>query len=277
MSTKVPPIKCQGIKTKLVPFIIDNLNWDKDGTWYEPFLGSGVVLFNVLPNKAVVNDRNEHIIHLYQEIQLGNVTGATVRDYLENESPKLNKGGVDYYYEVRKRFNEQHSPYDLLFLNRSCFNGLMRFNKSGGFNVPFCQKPNRFAKAYITKICNQIDYVASVMRDRDWEFRSGDWRNIMNEPTAQDCIYLDPPYIGRDTNYVGEWSNEDACELAQYAHNTSARVILSMWKENKYRKNKHIEECWADYKIFEFDHFYHVGSKETLRNSMTEAVLVNLC
>lgn len=63
MPTLVPPIKCQGIKTKLVPFIQDTLDWDGNGTWYEPFLGSGVVLFNIQPERAIVSDRNEYIIH----------------------------------------------------------------------------------------------------------------------------------------------------------------------------------------------------------------------
>lgn len=274
MTTKVPPIKCQGIKTKLVPFIVENLEWDYSGTWFEPFLGSGVVLFNVLPQKAIVNDRNSYIIDLYKGIQSGSITGASVRQFLEEESPKLEAGGVEYYYEVRTRFNELHSPYDLLFLNRSCFNGIMRFNKRGQFNVPFCQKPNRFAKAYITKICNQVDYVASIMEGRDWVFQSGDWRENMALASAGDCVYLDPPYIGRDTNYVGEWPESEAEALSAYAHESQAHVLLSMWKENKYRKNEHIDRCWSDFDCREFSHFYHVGSKESLRNAMTEALLV---
>lgn len=275
MTVKVPPIKCQGIKTKLVPFIVDNLNWDRNGTWYEPFLGSGVVLFNVLPDRAVVNDRNEHIINLYKGIQSGEITGQSVRRFLEDEAPRLSEGGVNYYYEIRKRFNDSHSPYDLLFLNRSCFNGIMRFNKKGGFNVPFCQKPDRFAKAYITKICNQVDYVASVMEGHNWQFVSGDWREIMSLPKKGDCVYLDPPYIGRDTNYVGEWPETEAEALAVAAHELESRVLLSMWKENKYRRNEHIDKCWADFAVCEFSHYYHVGSKESLRNAMTEALLIN--
>ena len=121
MSTFVPPIKCQGIKTKLVPFIQDSLKWDGAGTWIEPFLGSGVVLFNIQPQRAIVGDRNEHIIRFYQGIQTGLYTPEVVRNYLEKQSPLLIEGGVEYYYEVRRRFNEYHDPLDLLFLNRSCF------------------------------------------------------------------------------------------------------------------------------------------------------------
>lgn len=274
MTTLVPPIKCQGIKTKLIPFIKDNLDWDGEGIWYEPFLGSGVVLFNVCPDRAYVSDRNEHIINFYKALQAKDITAATMRDFLEEEAPKLEADGVEYYYEVRNRFNELHSPYDLIFLNRACFNGIMRFNKKGGFNVPFCQKPNRFAKAYITKICNQIDNVQHIIEDRDWTFVACDWKETMKLPQSGDCVYLDPPYLGRDTNYVGEWPESEAVDLADAAHQTDALVYLSMWKENKYRFNEHIPQCWGDFRCLEYSHFYHVGSKESLRNAMTEALLV---
>jgi DNA adenine methylase len=111
MSVIVPPIKCQGIKTKLVPFIEETINWDKQqGIWYEPFLGSGVVLFNVCPQRAVVGDRNQHIIDFYRSVQRHEITSESMREYLERESVMLRTGGAEYYYEVRDRFNTSHSP-----------------------------------------------------------------------------------------------------------------------------------------------------------------------
>jgi DNA adenine methylase len=62
----VPPIKCQGIKTKLIPFIAENIEWNGKGKWIEPFLGSGVVLFNIQPDIALISDTNKHIIELYK-------------------------------------------------------------------------------------------------------------------------------------------------------------------------------------------------------------------
>jgi DNA adenine methylase len=70
----IPPIKSQGIKTKLIRFILSNISWDGGGRWIEPFLGSGVVLFNVQPQQAIVNDINPHIIRLYQMIYTGDLT-----------------------------------------------------------------------------------------------------------------------------------------------------------------------------------------------------------
>ncbi|MFQ5651644.1 MAG: DNA adenine methylase, partial [bacterium] len=67
----VPPLKCQGIKTKLVSFIATTVKWHGQGKWIEPFLGSGVVLFNINPERALVSDTNKHIIQFYRDIQEG--------------------------------------------------------------------------------------------------------------------------------------------------------------------------------------------------------------
>src|SRR5699024_5237517 len=124
--------------TKLIPFISDSVKWEGDGIWVEPFLGSGVVLFNIQPKKAIIGDSNPHIISFYQKIQSGSITPSIVRQFLEQEGKKLLETNGDYYYEVRERFNEFKSSLDFLFLNRSCYNGMMRFNSKGNFNVPFC-------------------------------------------------------------------------------------------------------------------------------------------
>ena len=67
--TKVPPIKIQGIKTKLVPFIAASIYWDDNGTYFEPFMGSGVVGFNLQPKKAIFSDTNPYIIQFYKDLQ----------------------------------------------------------------------------------------------------------------------------------------------------------------------------------------------------------------
>lgn len=123
----------------------------------------------------------------------------SAREFLECEGKKLAAGGAEYYYEVRQRFNEKQSPFDFLFLNRSCFNGVMRFNRHGQFNVPFGHKPQRFAPAYITKIVNQIGWAAKQMQGKEWEFRVAPWEETLSQAAPNDFVYLDPPYIGRHT------------------------------------------------------------------------------
>lgn len=270
----VPPIKCQGIKTKAVPFIREKVDRNDTGIWIEPFVGTGAVAFNMAPERAVLTDKNQYIIALYQGIQSGAITSKIVREFLEEHGEKLGRYGGDYYIKMRDAFNHNGDPLYFLFLNRSDFNGMIRFNKSGKFNVPFCQKPNRFSKAYITKICNQVAGVAEIMRGRDWRFACCPWQEAFAYASEDDYIYLDPPYIGRDTSYVGEWAAEEAVLLADYAHRTPANVCLSMWKENEFRKNQHLFDYWSDFTWYEHDHFYHFGAREANRHPIIEVLAV---
>jgi DNA adenine methylase len=270
----IPPIKCQGIKTKLVPFIKDHVNRDPEGLWIEPFVGTGVVAFNIVPKHALLVDKNQYIIKFYQSIQNGTITSKNVRDFLEYHGNMLEKHGKEYYLDMRDEFNTSGDPMYFLFLNRSDFNGMIRFNRSGQFNVPFCQKPNRFSKAYITKICNQVSNVASVMKDKDWIFKCSSWEKAFDDATERDYIYLDPPYIGRDTSYVGEWPEEEAIKLSEYAHKTPANVCLSMWRENQFRRNEHLYQYWSDFTWYECEHFYHIGAKESNRHPMMEVLAI---
>lgn len=110
----IPPLKIQGIKTKIVPLIAQNIMIDDHTTWIEPFMGSGVVGFNLAPKNAIFSDINPYIIQFYKAIQNKEITAITARQFLESEGEKLRLGDADYYYEVRNRFNSEHSPLDFL-------------------------------------------------------------------------------------------------------------------------------------------------------------------
>lgn len=272
---KVPPIKCQGIKTKLVNFITSSIEWSGEGTWVEPFVGSGAVVFNVQPQRAVIADSNPHIIRFYQDIQNNIVTPEQIREYLYQQGELLSQTGTgtdSYFYEVRSRFNECPNSLDFLFLSRSCFNGMMRFNKSGGFNVPFCRKPDRFRQAYITKIVNQVNWVKSVMEGKNWEFVTQDWRETLSNVSSNDFVYLDPPYIGKHTDYFNQWIEEDALELARITQQLPSGYALSMWADNQYRQNDHLTNWNGE--IVTRAHFYHVGGNIDNRNEVNEALVI---
>ena len=97
----IPPVKCQGIKTKLVNFIASSISWEGKGKWIEPFLGSGVTAFNILAPKALLADTNPNIINLYRQIQKQEIDRNIVKEFLEFHGAKLEKGDGDYYYEIR--------------------------------------------------------------------------------------------------------------------------------------------------------------------------------
>ena len=275
MKVKVPPLKCQGIKTRLVPWILANVSFPKNGIWIEPFMGSGVVGFNAYPERAIFGDLNPHIIRFYQALQTDQITPSLVREYLQDEGEKLRRKGREYYYEVRERFNASHHPLDFLFLSRAGFNGMMRFNAKGQFNVPFCNKPERFSKAYITKIVNQTRHVWKASKAFDWEFRVAGFDSLIKTAGEQDFIYCDPPYFGRHTDYFNTWGEAEEARLARLLHATPAKFMLSTWHSNRHRENPGIGKYWSDFHLLTKEHFYHVGALEENRNAVLEALIMN--
>jgi len=271
----VPPIKSQGIKTKLVPWINSIIPEPFTGTWIEPFMGTGVVAFNVCPKSAILGDSNPHLINFYIALQKKQITPDIVKIFLKKEGANLLEKGEDHYYKIRERFNEKHAPLDFLFLNRACFNGMIRFNRKGHFNVPFCRKPERFAQAYITKIVNQVEYVYYLLQFNNFKFVYQDFKETIEMANSNDIIYCDPPYIDRHTDYFNGWDEKKEKELYKSLKNIKSSFILSTWHHNDYRENDYIESLWSEFEILTREHFYHVGGKELNRNPMIEALITN--
>lgn len=222
----------------------------------------------------MLGDANPHLINFYKAIQQRSLTVESTKAFLEREGRELLRDGEDHYYRVRRRFNDEHDPHDFLFLNRACFNGLVRFNRKGHFNTPFCRKPERFRPAYITKICNQVQYATDGMKGKSWKFVCADWSDILRESSERDFVYCDPPYAGRSTDYFSAWSDEEACRLESRLKRLPCPFLYSMWSENKYRKNERLHKIFSEYEIKTFSHFYHLGATEDLRNKMVEALVV---
>lgn len=271
----IPPLKIQGIKTKLVPLIKENADIKDSTVWIEPFMGSGVVGFNVAPKRAIFADINPHIINFYNQIKDGKINSNIVRLFLEKESERLLYEDDKYYYFVRERFNREHNPLDFLFLNRSCFNGMMRFNKNNDFNVPYCHKANRFSKSYITKIVNQVKHIEEKLNSHDWTFICQSYEETIKRADSDSFIYCDPPYIGRHVDYYDNWDEKNEIKLCQLLKNTNSKFMLSTWDHNKYRSNEYIDILWSFCNKITKEHYYHVGAKTENRNSMTEALLIN--
>lgn len=272
----VPPFKTQGIKTKLVPLIKAMAYVDDNTTWIEPFMGSAVVGLNVAPRNAVFADINPYIVDFYNQLKARKINAQIVRDFLTEQGAILSEKGAAHYYAVRDRFNRRHDPLDFLFLNRSCFNGMIRFNRNGNYNVPYGHKPERFAKAYVTKIVNQVAHFQKALSQNNWSFICQSFEQTIGNAAGKNAfIYCDPPYIGRHVDYFDSWDEEQERRLKTCLLISGARFMLSTWDFNRYRQNPYVDLIWHDYKKITQEHFYFVGAREKNRNSMTEALLVN--
>jgi DNA adenine methylase len=276
MKVITPPIKSQGIKTKLVPAIM-HLVSDYSGRWIEPFLGTGVVAFNSNAKKALLSDVNPHLINFYKRLQSKEITPLDIQSFLYSEGEKLknaDENGASYYKEVRARFNTNFDSLDFLFLSRAGFNGMIRFNKNGNWNIPFCKKPERFARAYVTKIVHQAENCLHKMT-LNWQFENKDFRDIILQADENDFIYCDPPYAGRYVDYYSGWTEKDENDLFELLKNTKAKFILSSWHHNDFRDNENIKKYEKAFNVLTQEHFYFAGAKEKNRNSVVEALVLN--
>ena len=271
----VPPIKSQGIKSKLVPWIKSVVPHDFEGVWIEPFMGTGVVAFNIAPKSSILCDTNPHLVNFYQSLNKEEINADKVKKFLISEGALLLEKGESHYYEIRERFNKYHAPLDFLFLNRAGFNGMIRFNKKGNFNIPFCRKPQRFAQAYVTKIVNQVSYLSQLLKVRSYEFKCQGFEKTIKESGSDDILYCDPPYIDRNVDYYNGWNDDDERRLFASLSSVDSKFILSTWHHNDYRKNIYIESLWSRFNILTREHFYHVGGRESNRNPMVEAIITN--
>ncbi len=212
--TLPPPLKWAGGKRWLVPYL--QPIWKPHGTkrLVEPFTGGLAVTLGLMPERALLNDVNPHPVNLYRWLQKGLVVGQQ----LVNSS--------DSFYASRDRFNElvlngkgrsKEAAVLFYYLNRTCFNGLCRFNRRGEFNVPF--------GSYKT-INYQMDFSAYAPVMRNWDFQVGDFEKIRLRPT--DFIYADPPYDVDFTSYSKQpfgWSEQ--VRLARWLSKHDGPVVLS--------------------------------------------------
>lgn len=275
----IPPLKIQGIKTKLINFISSNISWDGKGVFYEPFMGSGSVGFNLAPDRAVFCDINPYLIQFYQAIQSGEVTKDSTRLFLTENALKLSATPADknsYYYTVRDRFNAHHDPHDFLFLQRSNFNGLMRFNSKGEYNVPFGRNPNKFSPSLVDTISSQVGALENLFAGHpDWVFVHRDFQEVFSQASRGDFVYLDPPYIGLNDGYFQPWGKKNANTLARLARKSPADYALSMWYKDKDGNVNDYLKLWQGSDVKYFDHTYRVGPKKENRGSVVEALVLS--
>lgn len=209
-----PPLKWAGGKRWLVPHLRPLWNAHRRRRLVEPFCGGLAVTLGLMPERALLNDINQHAINFYRWLQRG------LRITIELADDR------NLYYSHRNRFNALiHSggadsceaAQLFYYLNRTGYNGLCRFNRQGSFNVPF----GKYKRIEYTR-----DFTAYAGAFREWEFTAGDFEGVPLRP--DDFVYADPPYDVEFTSYAKEgFSWEDQVRLAEWLARHPGPVVLS--------------------------------------------------
>ncbi|WP_448852790.1 DNA adenine methylase [Corynebacterium sp. 335C] len=201
-----PVIKWAGGKRQLLPEIRARLPRDAAGgdvTYHEPFLGGGAVLFDLQPARARVADVNVEIINLLTVIR--DDVDALVGALRGHEAAN----GPDHFYEVRAWdrdpacFAERpavEKAARMLYLNKTCYNGLYRVNRAGQFNAPY----GRYAKPNIVNEAGLRD-VHAYLRGADVDLAVRGFAESCTAAEPGDVVYLDPPYdvVSDTANFTG--------------------------------------------------------------------------
>lgn len=189
--TSKPFVKWAGGKRQLLPILSQHIPQNFE-TYFEPFLGGGAVLFNLISKnprlQCFVSDLNSTLILSYITIR-DKVSKLVIS--LEEHSENYFKNPEEYYYYVRNNNpkNQIDKVSRLLFLNRTCFNGLYRVNSKGKFNVPIGKyvNPNIVNKENLLAVSN-------VLQSKGISIKCEDFTTSLRRAQKDDFVYLDPPY-----------------------------------------------------------------------------------
>jgi DNA adenine methylase len=224
-----PVIKWVGGKTKLLPELLARMP-ARFERYYEPFAGGAALFFRVAPERAVLADSNADLIALYS--CLSRDVAGVIRK-LEHHRTAHSEA---HYYATRTRWNDRELPWTtaeraatFIYLNKTCFNGLWRVNRSGAFNVPI----GRYTDPPIC-VPEALHAAHALLQRAD--LRCADYRTAVEEARRGDFLYFDPPYdpvtpTANFTSYTaGAFGADDQRALAETARELVARgcrVMLS--------------------------------------------------
>jgi len=216
--TPKPFVKWAGGKRQLIPILHQNLP-ESFGTYYEPFLGGGALLFHILTDK---NDQKCSISDLNSDLVLAY---TTIRDRidalissLKSHEKNYQKDSKSYYYSVRESNprNEVEKTSRLIFLNRTCFNGLYRVNSKGKFNVPL----GKYTNPNIVNDEN-LRAVSSILQTSRISIKCRDFESVLRDAKKGDLVYFDPPYqpVSSTANFTSytrkDFTYDDLTRLAE--------------------------------------------------------------
>ena len=268
-----PVLKWVGGKRQLLGKIAPLLPREIE-SYCEPFLRGAAVLFFIRPSKAIVNDLNGELIALYE----------TIRDDVELliEDLRKHRNTREYFYELRgidrdpeafEKLSKIERASRLIYLNRTCFNGIFRVNARGEFNTPFgCYKDPSIVNEPVLRAIN--DY----LKNSDVSIFSEDFEKTLSRVSGETFVYFDPPYepvseTANFTRYCREgFGRDEQIRLKRCCDDLSSRGIKFLLSNSS---SDFIRELYKDYEIVTVGAKRSVNSDTAKRGAVGEVLIRN--
>ena len=289
-----PFLKWAGGKTQLINDIENLLPKSilkSKFTYIEPSVGSGAVLFWMLSKfpkleKAVINDINEDLINTYKTIASNPKELISILEILQNDYHSLNLKEAEkkeYYYKKRELYNSRKTEKStqaalFIFLNRTCFNGLYRVNKSNGFNVPIGSYKN-------PTICDAENIIAVSKALQRVEILCGDYEKTIDFTSDNTLFYFDPPYKPlHNTSSFNSYAKDDFNDDEQIRLRNFCSKLDSLdhtWMlsnsdvKDKVSNNNFFDDIYAEFSIARVKARRSINANPQKRGELNELLITN--
>lgn len=271
-----PFVKWVGGKKQLLPDLIKYAP-ENFTTYFEPFLGGGALFFTLQPKKAVINDLNDHLITAFKVVK--GDTKKLIARLKRLEKDFLNKKDAErkeMFLRIRNKFNTQkldavERAALMIFLNRTCFNGMYRENSRGEFNVPFGKYKN-------PKICDESNLESAAVALKNVKITAKDFASAVQDAKKGDFVYFDPPYypISETSKFTSYYETdfvlEDQIKLRDLIKDLSKRGVQVM-ASNSYSPT--IKDLYADFNLHVVYAGRAINSKANKRGKIKEYIITN--
>lgn len=269
-----PFVKWAGGKSRLAPKIASFFP-EYYNDYYEPFLGSGAVYFEIAPQRGILNDLNANLIEVYKSIKQNPRGLIREMKLIEKEynSLKTLEEKAEYYYGIREEYN--HNKIDRLrkagffvFLNKAGWNGMYRENSLGYYNIPFGKKEN-------LKLFDEQNIISVSQNIQKMKFTTLDYKDAVKSANKGDLIYFDPPYFPLSktasfTDYQKKgFSEQDQKELHGLAVDLVKRGCYVVVSNSNCKKTL---DLYKDFEIKKIKVSRTIGAKVTTRGKIEEIV-----
>lgn len=270
-----PFLKWVGGKTQLIEEIkgLLPIDWRKL-QYFEPFIGGGACLFHLQPRNAVINDFNEELINTYLQVRDNpNTLIEHLKEHKNTEEYFYNIRSWDREFNYREKSNIERASR-IIYLNKTCYNGLYRVNSAGEFNSPFgnYKMPN-FVNEPVIRAVSQYLNSSKVL------ILNGDYAQALEQANENSFVYLDPPYhpVSESSNFTGYvqggWSEEDQILLKATCDNLNSRGIKFLLSNSSVEFIRNLYK--NDYEIIKVSATRMINSDADKRGSIDEVLIRN--